>query len=202
MISGRPARLILVRHGATEWSQNGRHTGRTDLPLTDVGRDQCRQLRPVLEDIIRSHDDQAPTVFTSTLSRASETAALVLPWIEAAPTELLLEVDYGQFEGLTNTEIAAIDPTWNVFTHGCPGGESVAAISARCDSFIAKTERMAAGRTVVAFTHGHLGRALAVRALGYAAAFGSALYNDTASIAVIDERRGIPVLTVWNRGAH
>lgn len=202
MSSGTPSRVILVRHGATEWSQRGRHTGRTDVPLTDAGRAECRNLRSVLDTVVGAGDLGAPLAFTSSLSRAGDTAAIVLPSIEAEQTDLLLEVDYGQFEGLTSAEIAAIDPTWNLFTDGCPGGESITAVSARCDSFIAKMERMAAGRTVVAFTHGHLSRVLTARALGHPSIVGSSLHNDTATIAVIDERRGTPVLTAWNLGAR
>ena len=217
MTIAMPARVIIVRHGATDWSMVGKHTGRSDIALNDVGRQQSRRLRPFLERIItstsaydgddsaRQHADDEPVVFTSTLSRASETAALALParFVDrAGPIEQLVEIDYGRFEGLTSPEIALIDPAWNLYTDGCPGGESVAAVIARCDSFIAKTERMAAGRTVVVFTHGHFSRVLTARLLGQPASLGSTLYNDTATIAVVDERRGFPVLTAWNLGAH
>ena len=197
-----PARVIIVRHGATDWSQIGRHTGRTDIALTEAGREQCRALRPLLAHVIGSGERTEPVVFTSTLRRATETAELALPGISADESDLIVEVDYGQFEGLTSAEIAEIDPDWNLFTQGCPGGESIAAVSARCDAFIAKTERMAAGRTVVAFTHGHLGRVLTARLLGQPASIGSTLYNDTATIAVVDDRRGAAVLVAWNLGAH
>jgi broad specificity phosphatase PhoE len=200
MPDGAPTRVILVRHGATDWSRAGRHTGRTDVPLSEAGRVQCRQLRPVLEAVIGRAEDE-PMVFSSSLLRARETAALVMPEIEPEDSHLLLEVDYGKYEGLTSAEIAQIDPNWNMYTQGCPGGESITAVAARCDSFIAKMERMAAGRTVVAFTHGHLSRVLTARALGHDPAVGSVFYNDTATIGVIDERKGAPVLTAWNLGA-
>ncbi len=95
-------------------------------------------------------------------------------------------------------QIMERNPQWNLFTQGCPGGESIAAVSARCDSFIAKMERMATGRTVVAFTHGHFSRILTARMLGLPAAAGSVFYNETATVGVLDHRRGELVLTGWN----
>jgi probable phosphoglycerate mutase len=89
-------------------------------------------------------------------------------------------------------------PGWSLFTDGCPGGESVTSITARCDSFIAKIERMASGRPVVAFTHGHLSRALAARLLDVPVQAASGFYNETATVGVFDHRRGALVLTGWN----
>ena len=142
-----------------------------------------------------------PIVFSSTLERARQTAALAMPEVEIQEAHQLVEVDYGEYEGLTTAQIMERDPEWNLFTMGCPGGESIAAVSARCDSFIAKMERMATGRTVVAFTHGHFSRILTARMLGMAASAGSAFYNETATIGVLDHRRGSPVLTGWNISA-
>jgi probable phosphoglycerate mutase len=194
----------LVRHGPTEWSAQGRHTGRTDIPLTDRGRELTQGLRPLLYRLMDNrHSDppQPPLVFTSTLLRSRETAETALPEFEAEETHQLSEVDYGDYEGLTTAQIVERNPGWDLFRDGCPGGESVAQISARCDSFIAKMERMANGRTVVAFTHGHFSRALTARLLGLPASAGSALYNETATIGVIDARRGELVLTGWNIAA-
>jgi probable phosphoglycerate mutase len=115
-----------------------------------------------------------------------------------AMAPMLAEVDYGDYEGLTIAEIREEQPDWNLFTSGCPGGESPAAVAARCDSFIAKAERMAPGGVVVAFTHGHLGRMLTARLLGLPLEAAGAFYNDTASIAIIEDRRGDRVLTGWN----
>ncbi len=194
--------VLLVRHGATSWSSSGRHTGRSDIDMTDFGRDQTRRLRPLLHRILDERVERGervePTVFTSPLSRARETAELALPDIAAEPVPMLAEVDYGDYEGLTVAEIRGDHPGWTLFSDGCPGGENPAAVTARCDSFIAKMERVAPGGIVVAFTHGHLSRALTVRLLGLGLGAAGTLYNDTASIAVIEDRRGDLVLTGWN----
>jgi len=193
--------VLLVRHGATEWSTSGRHTGRTDVELTEFGRAQTLRLRPVLHRVIDEHlTDGRLTVFTSPSTRAKQTAALLLPDHAAAAeeVEMLLEVDYGSFEGLTAGEIHDIEPGWTAFTHQSPGGEGPAVVSARCDSFIAKIERVAPGGIVVAFTHGHLSRMLTARLIGMPVQSGSVLYNDTATLAVIEYRRTGMVLTGWN----
>jgi broad specificity phosphatase PhoE len=190
-----------VRHGATGWSALGRHTGRTDVELTDQGREQTLLLRTTLYRLIDNrHADppQPPMVFTSTLLRARQTAELAMPEAEAEEAHQLVEVDYGDYEGLTTAQIHERDPDWDLFKQGCPGGESMAAVTARCDSFIAKMERMASGRTVVAFTHGHFSRILTARMLGLPGAAGSVFYNETATIGVLDHRRGELVLTGWN----
>jgi broad specificity phosphatase PhoE len=159
------------------------------------------QLRTVLYRLIDSrHTDppQPPIVFTSTLTRARQTAALAMPEVEAEEAHQLVEVDYGEYEGLTSAQIHDKAPDWDLFKDGCPGGESIAAVSARCDSFIAKMERMATGRTVVAFTHGHFSRILTARMLDLPATTGSVFYNETATVGVLDHRRGELVLTGWN----
>ena len=191
-----PSLLLLVRHGATTWAAQGRHTGRTDIELTDAGRAQSAQLTRLLERLLRDRGE--PIVFTSDLMRAKETAALAMPGFPTEETHLLSEVDYGDFEGITAQQIEARQPGWSLFTDGCPGGESVTSITARCDSFIAKIERMASGRPVVAFTHGHLSRALAARLLDVPVQAASGLYNETATVGVFDHRRGALVLTGWN----
>lgn len=191
--------MLLIRHGETTWAAQGRHTGRTDIELTEAGRDQSRRLGAIIERLLDGRGQ--PVVFTSPLARARDTAALAMPRVEATETDLLFEVDYGQYEGLTGEEIGERHPGWSVFADGCPGGESVAAVAARCDSFIAKAERMAPGRPVVAFSHGHLSRALTARVLGLPVPGAGAFYNDTATIAVFDHRKGVLVLTGWNLSA-
>lgn len=190
-----PRRVILVRHGATEWSAIGRHTGRTDVALTPEGRAQALDAIPHLHAVLTEPD---PVVFTSPLRRASDTASLMWPEVAADVSDALAEVDYGSFEGLTGAEIEQRQPDWRVFRHGCPEGEGVSQVVARCDSFIFKMERVAAGRTVMAFTHGHLSRALAVRLMGLEIAAADQLHNDTASIGIIDAKRGRYVLGGWN----
>lgn len=190
-----PSLVLLVRHGATEWSVTGQHTGRTDLPLTALGVSQAQSVRPVIERLL---EGEAPVVFSSPLQRARQTAEIALPGLEAAMTESLLEVDYGKYEGLKPAEICALDPNWNLFRDGCPGGETPEQFAARCDAFRELVHQRAPGRPVVAFTHGHLSRVLTVRLLGFPATAATALYNDTASVGVIAEHRGRWVVNGWN----
>lgn len=190
-----PSLVLLVRHGATDWSLSGQHTGRTDLPLTPQGEDQARRIGPVIQSWL---GDQQPVVYTSPLQRAARTAELAMPRHRAEPVDALVEFDYGNHEGLTTTQILERDPEWNLFASGCPGGESIMQVTARCDSFIAKLERTASGRAVVAFTHGHLSRLLTTRLLGLPAVAAAAMWNDTASLAAIDTHRGRLVLVGWN----
>lgn len=190
-----PSLVLLVRHGATDWSVSGQHTGRTDLPLTPQGEDQARRIGPVIQSWL---GDQQPVVYTSPLQRAARTAELAMPRHRAEPVDALVEFDYGNHEGLTTTQILERDPEWNLFASGCPGGESIMQVTARCDSFIAKLERTASGRAVVAFTHGHLSRLLTTRLLGLPAVAAAAMWNDTASLAAIDTHRGRLVLVGWN----
>jgi probable phosphoglycerate mutase len=193
-----PSSVLLVRHGETEWSARGCHTGRTDVPMTDAGRAQAARAGEMLATLLRSRP--GALVFTSPLRRASETAAIALPDMPAEETHLLVELDYGDYEGVTVEDIHARVPDWNLFIDSAPGGESIAAATARCESFIAKLERMAAGRPVVAFTHGHFSRLLTMRLLGLPGVAAASFYNDTASIALLDHRRDRLVLTGWNIG--
>lgn len=190
-----PTLILLVRHGATDWSESGRHTGRTDVPLNEKGIRQVDRLPPLLATL---SEGALPLVFTSPLQRASETARRAVPGAEATVVDSLAEYDYGTYEGLTAAEIDARQPGWNLFVDGCPGGESLHQVLARCDAFIAKLERTAVGRTVIAFTHGHLSRILTTRLVGLSAQAGAVLQNDTASVGVIDDKRGQYVITGWN----
>lgn len=187
--------MLLVRHGATEWSVSGRHTGRTDLSLTDEGVAQAVAAGPLIDTLLEGRE---PLVYTSPLERAARTAELALPHLTAEVVPALMEYDYGVNEGLTSSEILAKDPEWDLFATGCPGGESIQQVSARCDSFIAKLERTAADRAVVAFTHGHLSRILTARLLRLPASAGASLWNDTATVGVINQHRGKLVLVGWN----
>ncbi len=190
-----PSLILLVRHGATEWSVTGQHTGRTDLPLTELGVRQAAAASKVIHHWLAGVE---PVVYTSPLQRAAHTAALALPDHPAEEVPALMEYDYGSFEGLTTTEIFERDPDWDLFGVGCPGGESILQVTARCDAFAAKIERTAVGRAVVAFTHGHLSRILTARLLGLPASTAGGLWNDTASVAAINLHRGKLVLVGWN----
>ena len=197
-----PSSILLVRHGSTEWSENGRHTGRTDLPLTDKGLRQAERLPDLLAKILATlqatAEGGAPLVFTSPLQRSTETARRAVPGLEATVVDALAEFDYGTYEGLTAEEIQARQPGWNLFEDGCPGGESVHQVVARCDAFVAKLERTAAARRVIVFTHGHLSRLLTTRLVGLSAQAAAVLQNDTASVGIIDDKRGKYVITAWN----
>ncbi len=194
-----PALVLLVRHGATEWSVTGQHTGRTDLPLTEDGVAQALASGPLIEELLEGRE---PVVYTSPLERAARTAELALPHRTAETLDVLMEFDYGDYEGLTSTQIMERDPEWDLFSSGCPGGESIMQVSARCDAFVAKVERIAVGRAVVAFTHGHLSRILTARLLNLPASGGASLWNDTATVGVINEHRGKLVLVGWNLRAY
>lgn len=190
-----PSLILLVRHGATEWSITGRHTGRSDISLTELGEYQSRAVGPVIHELLDGAD---PLVYTSPLQRAQQTARLAMPDFEPTVVDALAEFDYGRYDGLTSGEILAIDPEWNLFRDGCPGGEGPQVVAARCDAFIAKLERTAADRAVVAFTHGHLGRILTARLLGLGVEAAAGLWNETASVGVINLHRGRFVLVGWN----
>ena len=194
-----PSLILLVRHGATEWSENGRHTGRTDLPLLEKGRHQADRLPPLLATL---SEGAMPVVFTSPLMRARETAQRAVPGVEATVVDALVEYDYGEYEGLTATEINRLQPGWELFADGCPGGESLHQVVARCDGFIAKLERTAAGRLAIVFTHGHLSRILTTRLLGLNPEAGAVLQNDAASVGIIADKRGRYVMTGWNIRSH
>ena len=170
-----PSLVLLVRHGATEWSVSGRHTGRTDLPLTPLGVAQAAAVQPVLQRLL---EGQQPLVFTSPLRRAHQTAQLALPGASLTAVDSLMELDYGQYEGLLTSEILERDPQWNLFEHGCPQGEQPAQFERRCDSFVELLQHTAPGRAVVAFTHGHLSRVLTARLLGLPVDGGGAVQRD------------------------
>ncbi len=190
-----PSLILLVRHGATEWSENGRHTGRTDLPLLEKGRHQADRLPPLLATL---SEGAMPMVFTSPLERAMETARRAVPGVEATVVAALAEYDYGDYEGLTSEQIDERQPGWNLFVDGCPGGESLHQVVARCDGFIAKLERTARGGAAIVFTHGHLSRILTTRLVGLQAQAGAVLQNDAASVGIISDKRGHYVITGWN----
>jgi probable phosphoglycerate mutase len=181
------AQLWIVRHGATEWSESGRHTSRTDVPLTEAGLDQARSLADRLD----------PTDFDRVLcsprKRAVQTAMQAgfrQPQIEPDLTEW----DYGDYEGLTTEEIQVTNPGWTIFTGSTPEGENEDDVAARADRVIAGAVR---GRTLV-FTHGHFGRVLAARWLRLPAADGRHFALGTATLNVLGYERVQPVVLRWN----
>jgi probable phosphoglycerate mutase len=198
--------VLVVRHGATEWSRLGRHTGLTDLALDAGGEREARNLGPLVAARLAAAGPLGsdPLVLSSPLRRALDTAALILPGRHVEALDGLREMDYGRYEGRTAAEITAERPDWELFRDGTPDGEGLAQVVARCDATVAKLERISAGRAAVLVTHGHLGRVLVSRLLGLPGAAATALHHDTGSLGVVEWRRTRYVLTGWNergRGA-
>ena len=181
--------LWLVRHGPTEWSESGRHTSTTDLPLLPEGEELARSLAPRLADV------GFVQVLTSPRRRARHTAELA-GFPDAEVDEDLVEWDYGSYEGRTTPEIREIAPGWTVWTAPTPGGETAAQVTARMDRVVARV-RAADGPTLV-FGHAHGLRALAARWLELDVAEGRHLRLDTATISRLGWERESPVVLRWN----
>lgn len=190
---GRRPRAVLVRHAETEWTLSGRHTGRTDVPLTDHGREAAAALAPALA----GHELAAVLVSPST--RARETCELMGLAADAQVREELLEWDYGEYDGLTTPEIRASRPDWSLWRDGCPGGEDAAAVGARADRVIEEL-RQAAGDVAV-FSHGHLLRVLGARWVGLDPSAGSKLGLSPGALCLLGHERETPVLLGWNEPA-
>lgn len=203
MSRGNPPRVVLlVRHGETEWSAQHRHTGQTDLPLTEVGQVEAMNAGGVLLAMLGI--DEPTAVYVSPRQRAQVTARLVLGDAASAATvtDLIAEYDYGAYEGRRGAEIAAEHPGWDLWVDGCPGGETPEQVIGRADAFVERCCREASDGVVVAFTHGHMSRALTARFLGEGAELARVLHNDTASIAELRSRDGRLALTGWNVRPH
>jgi probable phosphoglycerate mutase len=182
--------VYLIRHGETEWSVSGQHTGMTDIPLTENGRSVAKLLKPVLTK------ETFALVLTSPLQRARETCALAGLGGCAEIDPDLMEWNYGDYEGLTPQQIYAQRPGWLVFTDGCPGGESPEQVGARVDRVIAKVH--AVEGHVALFAHGHVLRVLAARWLGLRVADGGRFLLDTATLNILSHYRDIPAVQRWN----
>jgi broad specificity phosphatase PhoE len=185
--------VFALRHGETEWSLNGRHTGTTDIPLTDNGRRIARFLRSALRD--RTFG----LVLVSPLQRARETCELSGVVSDPIIEPDLVEWNYGKYEGLTPEKIHEQAPGWLIFRDGCPGGETPEEVGARADRVIARAR--ASEGDVALFAHGHVLRVLVARWLGLPAGAGQHFLLDTGTLNVLDEYRGIPALKTWNAPA-
>jgi broad specificity phosphatase PhoE len=182
--------LWLARHGETEWSANGRHTGRTDLPLTENGRTQAVELGR------RLRGREFALVLTSPLIRSSDTAGLAGFGDVVEIDDDLREWDYGVFEGRRTDEIRQEYPGWTIWRGPWVGGETIDDVAARADRFIARVR--AVDGDVLAFAHGHLLRMVGVRWIGLAPSSGGLLALSTATISLLGWERGEPVLERWN----
>jgi broad specificity phosphatase PhoE len=182
--------IVIVRHGQTEWSESNRHTGRTDLALTETGRRQARALRAVLADRTFS------LVLCSPLRRARETCELAGFGERAVLCDDLREWDYGEYEGLTTDEIRAHDPRWSIWRDGCPGGERPEQVSARANRAVARVRRD--GGDVLAFAHGHILRVLTARWLKMAPAAGAHFALAPGAVSSLGCEREAEVVVSWN----
>ena len=191
-----PERQVwLVRHGETDWARSGRHTGRTDIPLTDLGRQQAAALAT------RLAGRPFALVLTSPRSRALETASLAgFPAARIDPD--LGEWDYGAFEGRTTAEIRIEIPDWSIWTGPWQGGETVDAVGVRADRVIERCLDPRVEGDVVLFAHGHLLRVLAARWIGLPAAGGSHLALGTATVGILGWDRANRVIETWNEACH
>jgi probable phosphoglycerate mutase len=175
----RQMEVVLVRHGETEWSRDGRHTGRTDVALTDEGRGQAGRLRDALGDWSFTR------VLTSPLGRALDTCRLAGLGDRAELSDALLEWDYGEYEGATTAQIRELRPGWNLWRDGCPDGEGVADVKA-------------SEGNVAVFAHGHLLRVLAARWAELPPEAGARFWLATATISVLGFERETAGFRRWN----
>ena len=186
----------LVRHGETEWARLGRHTGRTDIPLTGVGRSQAGALGRRLDGHPFS------LVLTSPLSRAADTARLAGFGAQAVPDPDLMEWDYGALEGRLTADIREEFPDWSIWTGPWPGGETIDQVGARADRVIERCLAPEVGGDALLFSHGHLLRVLGARWLGLPAASGGLFALSTATVSILGWDRDRPVIETWNEDCH
>ncbi|HVE68034.1 MAG TPA: histidine phosphatase family protein [Solirubrobacteraceae bacterium] len=185
--------VVLARHGQTEWSLSGQHTGVSDIPLTAAGREQARALAG------RLAGRDFALVLSSPLERALETCRLAGLGDRMAVREALREWDYGEYEGLTTKEIQAGRPGWHLFDDGCPGGERAQDVGDRMDPVVAELRE--AGGDAAVFGHGHCLRVLAARWLGLGARDGARFALSTATLSVLGGEHDRPALWAWNQAA-
>jgi len=188
-----PLSLFLIRHGETEWSLLGRHTGRTEMPLTRQGERDARALGE------RLRAARITRVFTSPRERARQTCALAGLAAVAVIEPDLAEWDYGDYEGQRSADIRKGRPDWNLFRDGCPHGEMPAQVSDRADRLIARLRAL--DGAVALFSHGHFGCVLAVRWIGLPVIDGQHFLLGTASLSTLDSEPShpeVPIVTLWN----
>jgi len=196
MTSERPGELVLVRHGETEWSKSGQHTGRTDIPLTDNGIEQAKRAGRYLADRTFA------LALSSPLQRARDTAALV--GVDPDLDEDLLEWDYGAYEGLTTPQIKVLrHGPWDLWTDGVPAGdtpgENAAEVRVRVERILDRARPVLAdGQDAIVVAHGHVLRALGAAWIRLAPQDGAVLKLGTASVSVLGYEHGRPVVDTWN----
>jgi probable phosphoglycerate mutase len=179
-----------IRHGETAWSLSGQHTGTTDIPLTDNGRRLAERMRPVLAR------EAFTLVLASPLQRARETCELAGFGKAAIVERDLVEWNYGEYEGLTPTQIDDTAPGWLIFRDGCPGGEVPEQVGARVDRVIARARGVEGD--VALFAHGHVLRVLAARWLGLPPGGGQHFLLNTGTLSMLGYYHDIPAVRIWN----
>ena len=193
MAERRPQEVVLIRHGETDWSAHLRHTGRTDVPLTDEGRRQAERVGRALRG------RRFALVLTSPLRRAAETCCLIGYGEAAQPRDDLMEWDYGDYEGRTTVDIRREIPDWTIWRYGARNGESGDQVAARADRVLAEV-RGSEGDVLLS-SHGHFLRVLTARWLGLGPGDGRLFALDTATISVLGYERESSVIRIWNEPA-
>jgi probable phosphoglycerate mutase len=192
-MANTPGRVIVVRHGATEWSKSGQHTGRTDLPLLPEGEAEASMVGERLSGL-------APAlVLSSPLQRALQSCKLAGYADEVETSDLLLEMDYGEYEGVTTATIRQQRPGWDLFRDGCPGGESVEDVGNRADQLLERLRADSAlsGEPVLIFGHGHILRVLAARWLELPAEQARRITLSSGRIGTLGYEHEWTVLSEW-----
>lgn len=189
-------KIYLARHGETIWSLSGQHTGMTDIPLTEQGEKNAKQLGKRLQGLTFAK------VFSSPLQRALKTCELAGFGSMVMPDPLLEEWNYGDYEGRTTTEIQQTQPDWFIFRDGCPGGELPKQVAQRCDQMIEKMK--AINGDILIFAHAHILRMLTTRWLGLPAEEGRLYFLSTASLSILGYEHNLsePVIRLWNDTSH
>jgi probable phosphoglycerate mutase len=182
--------VFAIRHGETAWSLSGQHTGTTDIPLTDNGRQLAQRLRLALAK------NAFERVLCSPMQRAQETCALAGFGDRAVIDSDLVEWNYGEYEGLTPKQIRQVAPDWLIFRDGCPGGEAPEQVAARVDRVIARSR--AGDGDLALFAHGHVLRVLVARWIGLSAGGGQHFLLNTGTLCVLGYYRDIPAVRLWN----
>jgi probable phosphoglycerate mutase len=190
-MSAHPPEVVLVRHGETEWTRTGKHTGRTDIPLTERGREEAQAVGVALRG--RSF----ALVLASPLTRAVETCRLAGLGEEARQRTELMEWDYGDYEGRKTIDIRKEQPGWSLWRDGVPRGETAAQVATRVERVIAELRSIPGDAAV--FAHGHVLRVLAARWLGLDPDAGRLFALDPATISIVGYERELPVIRMWNR---
>ena len=183
--------IVLVRHGQTEWSANGKHTSRTDLDLTEVGVTQAQALKPALAD------RPFVAVLCSPRRRALRTAELAALPVSTVDDDLV-EWDYGEYEGLTTPEIREQRPGWSLWTDGCPGGESPEEAGTRIDRLLGRVRPLLVDGDVALVSHGHALRVVGARWIEQPVAFGARISLDTGTLSELGFEREQEAVKAWN----